>query len=82
MSARSARGSTATGPSPRETFVVGTSYVVSDANIGILLSHTYRADLRITLTSPAGTTVAIMTNVGGSGDNVNDLFDDPRLGHT
>lgn len=58
------------------TFTVGTSYIVSDVNIGILLSHTYRSDLQITLTSPGGTTVAVMTNVGGSGDNLNDLFDD------
>lgn len=58
------------------TFVVGSGFTISDVNLGILLSHTYRSDLRITLTSPAGTTVAIMTNVGGSGDNLNDLFDD------
>lgn len=58
------------------TFTVSSSFTLSDVNLGILLSHTYRSDLRITLTSPAGTTVAIMTNVGGSGDNLNDLFDD------
>lgn len=65
-----------TGGVLTRTFVVGSSFTLSDVNLGILLSHTYRSDLRITLTSPAGTTVAIMTNVGGSGDNLNDLFDD------
>lgn len=58
------------------TFVVGTSYILSDVDLGILLSHTYRSDLRITLQSPSGTVVSVMTNTGGSGDNLNDRFDD------
>ena len=58
------------------TFNVGTSFTLSDVNFGVLLSHTYRSDLRITLTSPAGTTVQIMTNVGGAADNLNVLYDD------
>lgn len=60
------------------TFNVPTSYTVSDVNLGIFLSHTYRSDLRITLRSPAATTVTVMTWVGNvqSGDNLNDLFDD------
>lgn len=58
------------------TFTVGTSYTVSDVNLGVFLTHTYRSDLRISLTSPGGTTVNVMTNTGGSGDNLNDLFDD------
>ncbi len=58
------------------TFSVPTSYIVGDVNLGVLLTHTYRSDLRITLQSPAGTTVAVMTNTAGSGDNLNDLFDD------
>jgi uncharacterized repeat protein (TIGR01451 family) len=58
------------------TFNVPTSFVVGDVNLGVFLTHTYRSDLRITLQSPAGTTIAIMTNTGGSGDNLNDLFDD------
>ena len=58
------------------TFVVSTSYTVSDVDLGVFLTHTYRADLRITLQSPAGTTVAVMTNTAGSGDNLNDRFDD------
>ncbi|MEQ1687306.1 MAG: proprotein convertase P-domain-containing protein [Sphingopyxis sp.] len=58
------------------TFVVGTSYTVSDVNIGILLSHTYRSDLEIRLQSPAGTIRNIMISTGGDGDNLNDMFDD------
>lgn len=62
------------------TFVVGTSYTLSDVNLGVLLSHTYRSDLRISLTSPGGTTVQVMTNVGGAADNLNVLFDDEAAG--
>jgi uncharacterized repeat protein (TIGR01451 family) len=60
------------------TFIVPTSYIVGDADIGILLTHTYRSDLRMFLTSPAGTTVNFITFTGNtqSGDNWNDLFDD------
>ena len=60
------------------TFSVPTAYIVGDVDIGIFLDHTYRSDLRIFLTSPAGTTVGILpwtTNVQ-SGNNLNDLFDD------
>lgn len=58
------------------TFVVGSSYTINDVNLGILLTHSYRSDLRITLRSPAGTTVNVMLNTAGDGDNLNDLFDD------
>jgi uncharacterized repeat protein (TIGR01451 family) len=60
------------------TFNVPTSYIVQDIDVGIFLTHTYRSDLRITLTSPSGTSVTVMTWTGNvqSGDNVNDRFDD------
>lgn len=58
------------------TFNVATSYIVGDIDLGIRLEHTYRADLRITLRSPAGTTVQVMWGVGGSGNNLHDRFDD------
>jgi uncharacterized repeat protein (TIGR01451 family) len=60
------------------SFVVPTNYTVRDVNLGILVNHTYRSDLRVFLTSPAGTVVNIMTWTGNvqGGDNLNDLFDD------
>lgn len=60
------------------TFVVPITYTVGDVNLGVFASHTYRSDLRVTLRSPAGTTVTVMTWTGNvqSGDNLNDLFDD------
>ena len=64
------------------TFNVGTDYIVGDVDIGILLDHTYRRDLRITLTSPTGTVVTLMDYVGGSADNLNVKFDDEASGGT
>jgi uncharacterized repeat protein (TIGR01451 family) len=63
-------------------FPVSTSYIVGDVELGLLASHTYRSDLRITLTSPAGTAVTVMTWSGNvqSGDNFHDLFDDEAAG--
>lgn len=62
----------------RRNFNVGTSFIVGDVDLGILLTHTYRSDLQIFLTSPAGTTVNLYNLPGNvqSGDNMNDLFDD------
>lgn len=58
------------------TFVVGTSYTVADVNIGVLMAHTYRGDLRVSLVAPDGTRVTLMDAVGGTRDNLNVLFDD------
>jgi uncharacterized repeat protein (TIGR01451 family) len=58
------------------TFTVPTSFVVGDIDLGVLLSHTYRSDLRISLTSPAGLAVQLLLNTGASVDNLNVLFDD------
>lgn len=68
---------TAAGITTR-TFVVPFSYVVADVDIGVLVTHTFRSDLRITLRSPAGPTVTVMTWTGNvqGGDNLNDRFDD------
>lgn len=64
-----------------KTFVVPTSFIVGDLDLGIHLNHTYRSDLIITLKAPgAGPTVTVITNAGGSGDNLNDLFDDEAAG--
>lgn len=67
-------------------FTVGTSYTVSDVNIGVLMTHTYRSDLRMTLQSPAGTRVTFMNGHGGAADNYNVVHDDEAgaaiTGHT
>lgn len=58
------------------TFSVTSSYVVNDVDIGVLISHNTRSNLRLTLTSPSGTVVNLITNSGGNNDHLNVLFDD------
>lgn len=58
------------------SFSVGTSFTVSDINIGVSLSHSYRSDLGITLTAPSGTSVQLLNGIGGAADNLSVLFDD------
>lgn len=59
-------------------FTVTASGTVSDVNIGILASHTWRGDIQVTLQSPSGTRVQLVNgdvNLIG-GDNLNVLLDD------
>ncbi len=62
------------------TFTITNSQTITDLNVGIIISHTYRGDLRIWLShTPDGgttTTIPLMTNIGGAADNLNVLFDD------
>jgi uncharacterized repeat protein (TIGR01451 family) len=57
------------------TFVVTDTYTIADIDVGVLLSHTRRNQLVITLRSPAGTTITLFRNTGGSRSNLNVLFD-------
>ena len=66
---------TCTSPLVRN-FTVAANAQVTDVNIGVQFTHTYRGDIRATLVSPAGTVVNLITNVGTSADNLNVLFDD------
>ena len=58
------------------SFTVSTSYLISDVNIGVLLSHSYRGDMTISLVSPTGTRVQLQNQIGGTRNNQNVLFDD------
>jgi uncharacterized repeat protein (TIGR01451 family) len=68
------------------TFSVTPSFTIGDVNIGVLLAHGTRGNLRLSLQSPGGTTVNLMTNVGGTLDNLSVRFDDaaanPISAHT
>ncbi|HMO74812.1 MAG TPA: proprotein convertase P-domain-containing protein [Sphingopyxis sp.] len=70
-------GTPCTAPLVRN-FSVGTSYIVGDVDIGILATHTWRGDLRITLQSPAGTRVQLVDGdtANLSGDHFNVRLDD------
>ncbi len=58
------------------TFSVGPHYTINDVNIGVLLSHTWRGDLIMHLTSPTGTRIQLFNATAGSADNFNVLLDD------
>lgn len=50
---------------------------VHNLTVSINVSHTYTGDLRITLVSPSGKRVMLVSNAGGSGDDFRDtVFDD------
>lgn len=66
---------TCTSPMVRN-FTVAANAQISNVNIGVQFSHTYRGDIRATLVSPTGTVVNLITNSGTSADNLNVLFDD------
>ncbi len=62
------------------TITVTDNFVMGDVDVGVLLDHTYRADLDVTVahTNTAGNTVTVqlMLSAGGSVDNLNVRFSD------
>lgn len=68
---------TCTAPLVRN-FSVGTSFTVSDVDLGMLAAHTWRGDIRLTLQSPAGTRVQLVDgdSASTSGDNFNVRLND------
>jgi len=58
------------------TFDMPNSVTITDIRMDINITHTYRADLDISLKSPAGTSVDLTSDNGGSADNLYVHFDD------
>jgi uncharacterized repeat protein (TIGR01451 family) len=58
------------------TFVVPEIYSIADVNIGVLMSHTYRGDLRMFLQSPLGPQITLIQNTADTQNNFNVLYDD------
>ncbi|MCP4873373.1 MAG: hypothetical protein GY898_32175 [Proteobacteria bacterium] len=52
------------------TATVASTDPIQDLDVRFGIQHTFAADLEITLTSPAGTVVALMTDHGGGGDDL------------
>ena len=53
-----------------QNFSVPDNFTVSDVDIGVIATHSWRGDMRITLESPLGTRVRVVNGSGGdSGDN-------------
>ena len=68
---------TCTAPLVRN-FTVGASHIVGDVDLGLLATHSWRGDLRVTLQSPAGTRIQLVDGDTGSidGNNFNVRLDD------
>lgn len=49
---------------------------ISDVNVNLELDHTYLEDLVVTLISPMGTRVTLISNTCGDLENLNAVFDD------
>lgn len=49
---------------------------IADINVSLEMTHTFLEDLVITLISPVGTRVALLSNTCGSLNNINAVFDD------
>ena len=59
-------------------FTVGASYTVSDVDIGVIASHSWRGDMQMTLQAPSGTRRQIVDGDvdSGSANNFNVRLDD------
>ena len=53
------------------------SFLISDINVMVDITHPFVSDIQLKLRSPEGTEIALVTNQGGSGDNFEEtIFDD------
>jgi len=60
-----------------KTFTIVDSFTISDVDLTLNITHTYRGDFNIFLQSPSGTVVNLTTRESGGGaDNINVVFDD------
>ncbi|WP_435413638.1 S8 family serine peptidase [Psychroserpens mesophilus] len=50
--------------------------LIGDINVTVALTHTWLADLTISLISPSGTEVVLMNGACGDSNNINAIFDD------
>tara|TARA_B110000977_G_scaffold134075_1_gene170709 strand:- start:854 stop:8332 length:7479 start_codon:yes stop_codon:yes gene_type:complete len=65
------------------TISISENLVITDVNVGVDVSHTYVAELIITLTSPTGTSATLLPELtcfnpddGSGGSDINVMFDD------
>ncbi|MEO1032079.1 MAG: reprolysin-like metallopeptidase [Bacteroidota bacterium] len=64
------------GATYTSSITVGENLLISDIDIAIDITHSFTADLDISITSPGGTTVNLSSDNGGDGQNyTNTVFD-------
>jgi subtilisin-like proprotein convertase family protein len=62
-------------PTINSTLTVANGSVISDVNVNVNMTHTYVGEITISLISPAGTEVRLISNSCESSNNVNATFD-------
>ena len=68
--------STLTNATYTETITVSRPGAIEDLDVSIDISHTWNADLDVSLESPSGTVADLFSDVGGSGDDIDIVLDD------
>ncbi len=56
------------------TVTLADDFTVTDLDVGIMINHTFRGDLDISIASPIGTTVDLLTDVDAGSDDLNVLL--------
>lgn len=71
-------GSTTCAAPLQRTFNVTTAFTVSDVDLGVFATHTWRGDIQVTLVSPTGTSVQLVNGEvnNTNGDNFNVRLND------
>jgi len=70
-------GASTEGAPAVSTLTIAAGVNISDINVTLNITHSYDADIRVTLTSPNGTIIELTSQNGGGGDNYTDtVFDD------
>ncbi|MEO9892347.1 reprolysin-like metallopeptidase [Aurantibacter sp.] len=78
---------------PQEISAIGTPTItskisffedlpLSDINVNLDIDHSFLSDISVSLTSPAGTTVFLISNTCGASDNISATFDDEAADFT
>ncbi|HOZ73872.1 MAG TPA: zinc-dependent metalloprotease family protein [Flavobacterium sp.] len=63
-------------PTVNSTVAVTGSGVISDVNVTLALTHSWLADLTVSLIGPSGTTVELFTDACGNANDASATFDD------
>jgi len=59
----------------KDKIVSQDDFVISNIKVSVDITHTYIADLRITLASPSGTSVVLHDRAGGSANDIQAVYD-------
>lgn len=71
-------GSNICGTAVTRFINVTNSFTIGDLNVGLIISHTYKEDLIVSLQSPSGTNATIVNREGGGFLNYNIRLDDSQ----